>query len=297
MMRVVVDTNRLETDELRLFLASCRNNMAVLPEHTIVEVFKVGELSAIRSSFSVLCDFPEQVLILYGNRKSAKVNARAPAISNHFIDRKNTRAFPEFCKMLRAAKEDDAKLRHQLAQRERWSNERVDEIQDALGDQAETLAELHALFTPAERAKLRSENVIPRKALGTILSITKHIAIQLNAGISGKHFLPPPPYMFYSFPWRYALCHVIQLMELFRNGAVRRSPAKARNDHFDNVFAIYGTYFNGVMTNDRGTLVTQTGARAILKFLGARLATDYVRVEYLRSLLDNAEQVSSPQAD
>jgi hypothetical protein len=79
-------------------------------------------------------------------------------------------------------------------------------------------------------------------------------------------------------------------MELLRKGAVRRAPAKARNDHFDNVFATYGTYFNGLMTNDSGPLLTQHVARLILNALEIRLATDYVESEYILDLLDKAQR-------
>ena len=68
--------------------------------------------------------------------------------------------------------------------------------------------------------------------------------------------------------------------------AQRRSPEKARNDHFDNVFATFGTYFNGLLTDDRGPLLTQHIARVILRSLGSRLAPDYVESEYILSLLD-----------
>jgi len=79
------------------------------------------------------------------------------------------------------------------------------------------------------------------------------------------------------------------LVRLLSRGAVRRAPAKARNDHFDNVFATFGTYYNGLMTNDAESLATHGIARIVLRALGARLADDYVESGYILKVLEELE--------
>ena len=131
---------------------------------------------------------------------------------------------------------------------------------------------------------------------GAILDLTQRLATTVCRMHSRKIIIPPPPHRYYHFGWRYALCHVIRLMQLMRKGATQRSPAKARNDHFDNVFATFGTYFNGVISDDRGTLATQAIARVILRALGARLAPDYIETGYILDALDRRKSADAGSA-
>jgi hypothetical protein len=292
-MRVVIDTNRLESDEIRLFLSGDPRNFAVLPEHTVVEIFKPSDVDAVISSFRVLRDYPRQVLLLRSNGKSALVDPRGGAIAERLIDRRVTRAFPKFCGMLKEAKAGHAGYRRQLAVRRKWALERAEAIQTSFGDQSDSLAELAAIFTQHELRQIRSGKPLSERVWQSMLEVVLGTATNIHTAHSGGKSLYPPPYTYDQFVWRYALCHIIQLMELVRKGAKRRAPGKARNDHFDNVFATYGTYFNGLMTNDRGPLLTQHIARMMLRALGARLAVDYVDSEYILSLIDENEEIGS----
>ena len=107
--------------------------------------------------------------------------------------------------------------------------------------------------------------------------------------------LTKPPHLYYAFTWRYALCHMIRLLRLVSDGGVRRAPAKATNNHFDNVFATFGTYFNGVMSWDADLLATHHNARVVLAGFEARLAADYVESGYILPLL--SEQSPVPAGD
>lgn len=291
-MRVVIDTNRLQSEELRLFLSGDRDNLAVLPEHTVTEIFKPNSVDAVVTSFSVLGAFPKQVMLLHSNRNVALISPRGGALANRLIDRKTTRELPKFFEVLTKAAAGCEGYRRQLDQRRTWALEREQMIQESFGDQSESLADLAAMFTDHELRQIRSGKPISARALQTILQVTDGAANQVHFQRTG-YALHPPPYLYYQFTWRYALCHVIQLMNLLQKGATRRAPAKARNDHFDNVFATYGTYFNGLMTDDRGPLQTQHIARIVLGDLGVRLTNDYVDSKYILSLLDKAADEAS----
>ena len=133
----MIDTNSVETEELRLFLSADRDNAAVLPEHTVVEVFKQTSLEAIWASTSVLRGFPRQVVILRGNRYLSTVDARSPAISNRFVDRESTRAFSKWCKALEAAWEGHP------GDRERDPEEEVQEGTTAVNGPGHKLCSRH----------------------------------------------------------------------------------------------------------------------------------------------------------
>ncbi|WP_267386159.1 hypothetical protein [Sphingomonas sp. GC_Shp_3] len=290
-MRVVIDTNSLETPELELFLEADVKNSAVLPEHTIAEIFKPRSLDAVFAAYSVLSRYPRQVLVLRTNRYVSAVDARLAAISNRFIDRDVTRSFPKFCEAIAAAQRGDVGMRKQLAKRRGWAQERVDRAEIAFGDQAETLAQLRDQFSPDDLRRMGAGETISQSARILILQMIHAVATDLALGHPAKFRLPDPPAQYYHFTWRYALCHLIQLLGLVKNGATRRAPAKARNDHFDNVFATFGSYFNGVMSWDKDVLETHAAARAILDSLGVRLAEDYIESGYILDRLAELEAV------
>ena len=290
-MRVVIDTNRLQSEELHLFLSGDRDNRAVLPEHTVTEIFKPNSADEVVASFPVLRDFPKQIVLLHSNRKAARLSPRGGALADRLIDRETTRKLPKFFEVLtKAAAGHDGYLR-QLNQRRTWALEREQMVQGSFSDQRESLANLSAMFTDHELRQIRSGQFSAR-ACEAMLQVTQGTADWAQIQVTG-YALHPPPYLYYQFTWRYVLCHVIQLMILLQKGATQRAPKKARNDHFDNVFATYGTYFNGLMTEDRGALLTKLIARNFLGALGVRLATDYVESEYILGLLDQVMDEAS----
>ena len=285
-VRVVIDTNRLESDELEIFLSTRRTNLAVLPEHTLPELFKAGSLDAVFASYSLLTKYQSQVLVLVPNRVAAGVPGSVAAISNRLIDRTVTRSFPKFCAILKEAQAGHSSLSDQLRERQHWARERANAIEAALGDQSEALEQISAQFHPADLHRFRVGDALTDHARAVILDMTNELARSLAFGPKGKTRLERRPYCYNQFAWRYALCHLVQLLTLPQKGASRRKPEKARNDHFDNVFAVYGTYFNGLMTMDLGSMSTQGIARIILRSLGVRLADDYLDDGYFLKLLD-----------
>lgn len=285
-MRVVIDTNSLETDELRLFLSASKKNFAVLPEHLAAEMFRPKSLDAIYSNFAVLCETAGQVLQLWSNQKALLVNPRRSAMANHFIDRQSSRTFGKFCDVLAMAQDGHAGLQRQLNQRQTWAQERVDAVEGAFGDMSEALEELRSNFTRQELRTMASGEPFPDGARGRIYALTLALAEDQLAKHTNGWRLPSPPHRYNHFAWRYSLCHLVQMIEMMNRGARRRSPAKARNDHFDNVVATFGTYFNGVMTNDRKVLFTQHFARMVLKSLGVRLAPDYNETQYILDVIE-----------
>jgi len=87
-----------------------------------------------------------------------------------------------------------------------------------------------------------------------------------------------------TFPYRLALAQVLYLLELVRRGGtISKNVGKARNDLIDNTFAVYGTYFNGVMSNDGRLKSLETELRLVLEYLGTDIPDHYLE-GFLRQL-------------
>lgn len=285
-MRVVIDTNSLETTELSFFLGCSSEHAAVVPSHSAAEIFRPNSNEAIFSAFGTLCSFPKQVIVLKENRIANRVDPSSPAISNHFIDKTATRKFPEFCNILHDTTDGDGSYLNQIALRRRWAIERIENMRQSFGNLEEELAELGSNFTDNELYQLRSGNRLLNLTKQKILAITTSLAGQMYGEQFRGRRLFPPPYRYNHFVWRYTLAHIVRLMCHLKSGAKRRASKKAANDHFDNVFATFGTYFNGVMSNDREMLATQHIMRTILSSLSVRLAPDYISSGYIEKLIE-----------
>lgn len=273
-MRIVIDTNSLETIELRTFLRLNPNNIAVLMEHTCAEIFKQESIEALSASFSVLSEFPSQVQVLWGNRECARMNYKGGAIASRLIDRKVTAEFPNFLIALKSARAGHLGYLEQIAQRRIWALERSDAIMAAFGDRAESLAAIRGIIKGPELRWIRTGD-LSEKAIANIFTMTSMVAFDLAAAFSPKITLPKNNRIMSHFIWRYALCHLIQLAELSSLGGRKRAVNRARNDHFDNVFATFSTYYNGLMTNDVQAALTHTKAREILSSLNVPMPLNY----------------------
>jgi hypothetical protein len=73
-VKVVIDTNRLQSEELWGFLRMSPDNQAVLPDYVLMEIFKPGQPDEVRSAFSILAQFPGQVVALKGTGSVCGLN-------------------------------------------------------------------------------------------------------------------------------------------------------------------------------------------------------------------------------
>ena len=58
---------------------------------------------------------------------------------------------------------------------------------------------------------------------------------------------------------------------------------KLRNDKIDILFAVYGTYFNGLMTKDAGLKSVHDEARVLIHHLGGVMPNPYDAIEDKRN--------------
>jgi hypothetical protein len=63
-MRKVVDSNFMQREELRSYLAASTNNYAVLTEDAALEAYKGNTLASIFPSTEIVAGYPKQVIVL-----------------------------------------------------------------------------------------------------------------------------------------------------------------------------------------------------------------------------------------
>jgi hypothetical protein len=114
-MRKVVDTNFLQTEALRAYLAASTDNYVVLTEFAAMESYKQGALDALSDQMGVLVQFPTQVIVLKGTLDVCSLSGRDAVTWERMIDETQTGEFPVFCQHLLAAKRGDLSIRGQLS--------------------------------------------------------------------------------------------------------------------------------------------------------------------------------------
>ncbi len=113
-VRMVVDSNYLQKEKLRSYLAKSTENYAVLTDYAAMEAYKGDTLVSIYHSMEVVADYPKQVIVLKGTQLACGLTGRAAASQEPLIDETQTREFPQYCHYLLAAKRGDLSLQQQL---------------------------------------------------------------------------------------------------------------------------------------------------------------------------------------
>lgn len=275
-MRVVVDSNGLQGDELRTFLAMAPANKAVITDYTAMEAYKDNTLVSIQASWSVLRDFPDQVLILKGTKAAGLVDPRAPGIANRLIWREEAKTIPAFVGALDCAAKGEAFIIRQLLERGEWARSQMQVILSGSADMNLSIDEFNAYFTKNELGLIRQkERWTPELAtkFGDLVNRMARISFTKHPG---RPPWPVPKHRINHFLYRHALAYAVYMLQLVQRGALTRKAEAARNDAVDVILATYATYFNGLMSDDNQASVIHHLTRFFLAEHGARVPEDYL---------------------
>jgi hypothetical protein len=245
-MKIVIDSNKLQSDDLREFLARSKSNIAVLTDYAAMEAYKGNTLASIFKSMAILADFP-----LKGTRSACAQRGRLAGLQRRLIDEEQTKGFPEFVENLRRAESGDAHLERQLLEHGREATAHLHKMLVDAESTAAVIEDIATLYSKEERRLLRAGDVLPGPAVDKIVRNVLYIA--------GKAFHEHPDVNFVlkydqlgnTFIFRAALCTYLLALDWgARGGARDANPVKFRNDFVDMNFAAYATYFDGILSAD-----------------------------------------------
>lgn len=250
-MKLVIDSNQLQSVELRKFLARSNNNFAVLTDYAAMEAYKGDTLSSIFKSMSVLADYPSQVIILKGTRAACGRRGRTSGLQRRLIDEKQTNGFYQFVACLRLAQQGNSKFQKQLLEN---GHEATNHLNKMLVDAATTgtlIEHFAKLYSKEDRANFRRGENLSNVAVNK----TIEIVLEISGNIFKKHpdvkFSPKFEELGNTFIFRMALGLYLLVIDWAAQGGARdASHAKLRNDFVDMIFATYSTYFDGLLSAD-----------------------------------------------
>lgn len=280
LLRVVIDSNMLESDELHALLSANPGNRAVVTEFAWIEAYKNDALVSINKRLRILAQHPEQVILLKGNSQIAALDPRPPGLARRMARPNGTREFSDTIQALKQALAgDSATLRQVLAHGQRAQ----EHIEAATSDVSHMLAAMpemqEQMFTPAEVQACRAGKPFSPAMIAKILGSTEQISEMLYSVHPKKPRQPSRRARMDAFLYRFALATVLYVLRWIGNGSqLGRSHSKVRNDFIDLSFATLVTYFNGLMTDDKNARSLHWELRHVLTMLGARLPPEYIDI-------------------
>lgn len=253
-MKCVIDSNQLQTQNLRAFLARSSENIAVLPDFVAMEAYKGDPLKTIFKSMSVLSEFPCQVLILKGSAKVCALNGRRKGLQRRLVDEGQTRGFPLYVRHLRAAEAGDVRLQSQIRELGRFANEHLDKMRDEAKDIRRAIEVLGSRYTKQERAVLRANEYTPDlidEIVRTVIEMTGLMFQDSSLTLKRPTYQELPN----TFMFRVTFAmYLLGLRRIAQGGFSGLSDEKLRNDFVDMMLVAYGTYFDGLISSDRNVV-------------------------------------------
>jgi len=266
-MRKVVDTNFLQSDELRSYLAQ-PSNFAVLTDYAIMEVLQGDSAASICKSIEILAEQPAQVIRLKSVSavRILKTKRWSRGLQRRQIDRGQTSGFGEWCRKLDDARRGDKALERRLLEMRGDAAAHLDLMLADVDTYAANVQATAENYTEAELKILRNDEPFTPAMSDKLVDNIFDLALRFFAAYPRRLKLPPSTKAANSFIFRFAICvHVLALKWLRVGVTTHTDPKKFRNDAVDATIVAFATYFDGLLTNDAQAMALHRNATFLLK--------------------------------
>jgi hypothetical protein len=276
-MRVIIDTNALRTEELSQWLSASANHRAVITDYAWMEIYKGNEKIAIIESLKVLRNFPDQVLLLKGTKTVSAIDSRSPGYANAMILSKSKAKFDDTIKGLSFVERSSPVTVNSIQQHGKVAKEHFAKMEGVAEDLSSYLSAVDTVLGRGAISEIRGKNTLSPDFTQNFLLAVDY----MYDGFIKRH--PKKPRRMHGvhrinhFAWRYALAANLLTKRYVQDGSnLPSDESKIVNEITDATFAVYGTYFNGVMSSDAKLNQLYIELELILRRLGARVPTHYI---------------------
>jgi hypothetical protein len=250
-MRKVIDSNCLQSEELRSYLAASSSNYAVLTEYAAMEAYKGNTLISIQKSMDIVSEYPEQIIVLKGTRAISSLRGKSRGLQNRIIDQVQTREFSKFVKTLRSARRGDRAAEKHLLKHGRNADKHLQGMLDDASDRGTNISMFFNLYSKEERRSLSAGPPYSSELVDKITKNVLYIAGRLFQEHPDEPEWPTRTELPYTYIFRSSLCIYLLVLDWITLGGFQGASSEThRNDFVDMTFAAYGTYFDGLMTSD-----------------------------------------------
>jgi hypothetical protein len=254
-MLKVVDSNQLQSECLRSYLAGSNANFAVLTDYAAMEAYKGDTLVSIYKSMEIVAEFPTQVIVLKNTRIACSLSGKCSNLQRRLIDERQTQEFKIYARSLRETTRGNPSLQRQILEYGKEATEHLERMLDDARTTGAVFDEIAKAYTKEERGLIRDGKIYTPALADKIVKNVLYIAGELFRNHPDVQRLPTYEELPDTFIFRAALCtYLLALERGALGGANSTSPAKLRNDMVDMNFAAYGTFFDGLLSADARVL-------------------------------------------
>lgn len=251
-MHLVIDSSQLHSPKLREFFELSVSNRAVLIDFVGMEAYKDGTLNGVFESMSVVSDFPTQVIVLKGSAKICGLCGRRKGLQRRLIDESQTRNFPEHVRALRLAQEGNSHVQRQLMELRRDANDHLDKMLKDAESMRDAFDSLGKEYNKDERAILRDRRSYTPKMVDKFAKKLLEISGMVFRDSPHIRRAPSVEELPNTFIFRVTLASYLLAITRSAYGNVdRTNPVNIRNDLVDMMFVAYGTFFDGILSEDK----------------------------------------------
>lgn len=272
-MRMVIDSNQLQSLNLRQYLFASPSNYAVITDYCSMEAYKENTLISIYKSMEILSEFPRQVIILKNTIEICGLSGKRSSLQKRMIDERQTKKFRQYVRDLNSARSGNVAFQKVLLELGEEANSHMARLlRDAVRIK-KGIQELFSSYTKDERALIRRDADLPTTLVNKAIKDVRDIAATLFVDHPSSPPMPKPEDLPNTFIFRYTLSHYLLALDWCVHGGNQDvALEKMRNDMIDMSFVAYATYFGGILTQDTKTLRLHTKTRTWLSsHFGCRL--------------------------
>ncbi|BBN53991.1 hypothetical protein TRE132_21160 [Pseudomonas chlororaphis subsp. aurantiaca] len=249
-MQLIIDSNQLTSPKLHEYLSKSPKNKAVLTDFIALEAYK-GDIFSITKSMSILSLFPNQAIILSGTTKNCLQSGRCKGLQKRLIDHTQTNDFPEYINLLKRANEGDQHIKQQIFERGQLAQTHLEKMLDESRKMRDALEFLGKEYSKDERAILRNQGNYSEDMINKIVQTTFFIADTVFSNFQFRRKRPTYDELPNTFIFRACLASYLMIINRSANGGLRERRAdRLRNDFVDMYIVAYGTYFDGILSDD-----------------------------------------------
>jgi hypothetical protein len=247
--RVVVDSNMLQTWTLRAYLLEAQDRVVVLPDFVWIEMYKQQSVAGLIAAFSVIRDFPDRVVVLKSGKELADIDPRCPDLIEQMLRDDAAGSIRMMAEALSQAESGEPLVMAQLIDQWSGATADMDGMLEGAADIIQSLPEIAEAFSTDELRRCRTNGRYASAMLEDIFGA----ADQIYETLLEAHDATPGhlSHRYDAYLYRYALAILVYALWWIRNGSqAPKRLDRARNDFVDLGFAVCGSYFDGLMTDD-----------------------------------------------
>lgn len=264
-MRMVVDSNQLQSARLRTFLEASPSNRAVLTDYSAMEALQGDALKSICNAMRILGEYPEQVIVLRNTQLICQLSGRAAGLQKRLIHNGQTSGFSDYIRKLNEAERGHGPLIEEIRKMAVDASGQLHRMLADAADLAKIFDSLAVDFDREERRKIRDGEPYTARMVDTLIKAVMHVSMTLFRNHPRSPRVPVFKELHNTFIFRNSLCCYLLALEWAATGGAKTAKDhKIRNDMVDSHFITYATFFDGLLTEDAKALRLYKRAKEIL---------------------------------